>query len=73
MMKIAMLVKSRSGVGMDAEEKALRFFDYLLNAWSGQELEPDDEAFMDGAMQKSVIICHRLGRMWLGGQSRTLR
>jgi hypothetical protein len=50
-MKMAMLVKSRSDLGMDAEEKALRFFDCLLNAWSGQVLDPDDQAFLDGAMR----------------------
>jgi len=50
-MKMAMLVKSRSDVGMDAEEKALRFFDCLLHAWSGQELEPEDQAFLDSAMR----------------------
>ena len=49
-MKMAMLIKSRSDLGMDAEEKALRFFDCLLSSWSGQVLEPDDQAFMDGAM-----------------------
>jgi len=50
-MKMAMLVKSRSDLGMDAEEKALRFFDCLLNAWSGQVLDPDDQAFLDSEMQ----------------------
>jgi hypothetical protein len=50
-MKMAMLVKSRNDLGMDAEEKALRFFDCLLNAWSGKELEPEDQAFLDSAMR----------------------
>ena len=50
-MKMAMLIKSRSDLGMDPEEKALRFFDCLLNAWSGQVLDPDDQAFLDSAMR----------------------
>ena len=50
-MKMAMLIKSRSDLGMDAEEKALRFFDCLLNAWSGQVLDPDDQAFLDSEMR----------------------
>ena len=50
-MKMAMLVKSRSDLGMDAEEKALRFFDCLLSSWSGQVLDPDGQAFLDSAMR----------------------
>jgi hypothetical protein len=50
-MKMAMLVKSRSDLGMDAEEKALRFFDCLLSSWSGQELDSEDQTFLDGAMR----------------------
>ena len=49
-MKMAMLIKSRSDLGMDAEEKALRFFDCLLSSWSGQELDSEDQAFLDSAM-----------------------
>ena len=51
LIKMAMLDKSRSDLGMDAEEKALRFFDCLLSAWSGQVLDPDDQAFLDSAMR----------------------
>ena len=50
-MKMATLVKSRSDRGMDAEEKALRFFECLLGSWSGQELDSEDQAFLDGAMR----------------------
>ena len=50
-MKMAMLVKSRSDLGMDAEEKALRFFDCLLNTWSGQDLGSEDQAFLNSAMR----------------------
>ena len=50
-MKMAMLVKSRSDLGMDAEEKALRFFECLLSSWSGQELDYEDQAFLDSAMR----------------------
>jgi hypothetical protein len=50
-MKMAMLVKSRSDLGMDAKEKALRFFDCLLSSWSGQELDSEDQAFLDSAMR----------------------
>ena len=50
-MKMAMLVKSRSDLGMDAEEKALRFFECLLSSWSGQELNSEDQAFLDSAMR----------------------
>ena len=50
-MKMAMFVKSRSDLGMDAEEKALRFLECLLNSWSGQVLDPDDQAFLDSAMR----------------------
>jgi hypothetical protein len=50
-MKMAMQVKSRSDLGMDAEEKALRFFECLLSSWSGQVLDPDDQAFLDSAMR----------------------
>ena len=50
-MKMAMLVKSRSDLGMDAEEKALRFFDCLLSSWSGQVLDAEDQAFLDSAMR----------------------
>jgi hypothetical protein len=50
-MKMAMLVKSRTDIGIDPEEKALRFFDCLLSSWSGQVLDPDDQAFLDGAMR----------------------
>ncbi len=50
-MKMAMLIKSRSDLGMDAEEKALRFFDCLINAWSGKVLDPDDQAFLDSAIR----------------------
>ncbi len=49
-MKMAMLVKSRSALGMDAEEKALRFFDCLLSSLSGQALASDDQEFLDNAM-----------------------
>jgi hypothetical protein len=49
--KMAMLVKSRSALGMDAEEKALRFFDCLLSSWSGQVLDAEDQAFLDSAMR----------------------
>ena len=50
-MKMAMLIKSRSDLGMDAEEKALRFFECLLSSWSGQELNSEDQAFLDSAMR----------------------
>ena len=50
-MKMAMLVKSRTDIGIDPEEKALRFFDCLLSSWSGQVLDPDDQAFLDSAMR----------------------
>jgi hypothetical protein len=50
-MKMAMLIKSRTDIGIDPEEKALRFFDCLLSSWSGQELEPEDQAFLDGAIR----------------------
>lgn len=50
-MRMAMLMKSRSDLGMDAEEKALRFFEFLLSSWSGQVLDPDDKAFLDSAMR----------------------
>ncbi len=49
--KMAMLIKSRSDLGMDAEEKALRFFDCLLSSWSGQDLDAEDQAFLDSAMR----------------------
>ena len=51
MMKMAMLVKSRGDMGIYPEEKALRFFDCLLNSCSGQELYPEDQAFLDSAMR----------------------
>jgi hypothetical protein len=50
-MKMAMLVKSRTDIGIDPEEKALRFFECLLSSWSGQILDPDDQAFLDSAMR----------------------
>ena len=50
-MKMTMLVKSRTDIGIDPEEKALRFFDCLLNAWSGQKLNSKDQAFLDSAMR----------------------
>ena len=50
-MKMAMLVKSHTDIGIDPEEKALRFFDCLLSSWSGQVLDPDDQAFLDSAMR----------------------
>jgi hypothetical protein len=50
-MKMAMLVKSRTDIGIDPEEKALRFFDCLLSAWSGKVLDAKDQAFLDSAMQ----------------------
>lgn len=50
-MKMAMLVKSRSDLGMDAEKKALRFFECLLSSWSGQVLDAEDQAFLDSAMR----------------------
>lgn len=50
-MKMAMLIKSRSDLGMDAEEKALRFLESLLSSWSGQVLDADDQAFLDSAMR----------------------
>ena len=50
-MKMAMLVKSRTDIGIDPEEKALRFFDCLLNTWSGQVLDAEDQAFLDSAMR----------------------
>ena len=49
-MKMAMLINNRSDLGMDAEEKALRFFECLLSSCSGQVLDADDQAFLDGAM-----------------------
>ena len=50
-MKMAMLVKSRTDMGLDPEEKALRFFECLLSSWAGQVLDPDDQAFLDSAMR----------------------
>ena len=50
-MKMAMLIKSRSDLCMDDEEKALRFFECLLSSCSGQVLDPDDQAFLDSAMR----------------------
>ena len=50
-MKMAMLVKSRTDIGIDPEEKALRFFDCLLSSWSGQVLDAEDQAFLDSAMR----------------------
>ena len=50
-MKMAMLVKSRTDIGIDPEEKALRFLDCLLSSWSGQDLDAEDQAFLDSAMQ----------------------
>ncbi len=50
-MKMAMLVKSRTDIGIDPEEKALRFFDCLLSSWSGQDLDAEDQAFLDSAIR----------------------
>ena len=50
-MKMAMLVKSRTDMGLDPEEKALRFFECLLSSWSGQELNSEDQEFLDSAMR----------------------
>ncbi|MDC1143546.1 hypothetical protein OAT22_00655 [Porticoccaceae bacterium] len=50
-MKMAMLVKSRTDMGIDPEAKALRFFECLLSSWSGQVLDPDNQAFLDSAMR----------------------
>ena len=49
-MKMTMLVKSRTDKGIDPEEKALRFFECLLSFWSGQEFNSEDQAFLDNVM-----------------------
>jgi len=50
-MKMASLVISRHAIDVDAEQKSLRVFDGLLKSWSGQVLDPDDQAFLDSAMR----------------------
>ena len=50
-MKMASLVVSRHAIDVDAEQKSLRVFDGLLKSWSGQVLDPDDQAFLDSAMR----------------------
>jgi len=65
-MKMAMLIKSRSDLGMDAEEKALRFFECLLSSWSGQVLDPDDQAFLNSAMRSKGhnMVSLRADAIW---------
>jgi predicted ribosome quality control (RQC) complex YloA/Tae2 family protein len=50
-MKMASLVISRHAIDVDAEQKSLRVFDGLLKSWSGQVLDPDDQAVLDSAMR----------------------
>jgi hypothetical protein len=50
-MKMAMLVKRSTDIDIDPEEKALRFFDCLLSSCLGQELDSEDQAFLDSAMR----------------------
>ncbi|WP_279243129.1 hypothetical protein [Candidatus Paraluminiphilus aquimaris] len=69
-MKMVMLIKSRSDLGMDAEEKALRFFDCLLGSWSGQVLDPDDQAFLDSAMRSK---CHNMASLRADAVRRSIK
>jgi len=53
-MKMAMLVKSRTDIGIDPEEKRFDFlmpFKFLV----GSELDSEDQAFLDGAMRSKGI------------------
>ena len=72
-MKMAMLVKSRNDLGIDRRGKALRFFDCLLSSWSGQVLDLMIKRSWIARCDQRVITWHRLGRMLLGGRSRSLR